>query len=82
MTYEELQSKKNSYGNRFWELKLDGTDKTVDEIEAILVAEGCPTDDEVESAYIAETGMSFDVAAEMEHVKRCVIAEARYWDKH
>jgi len=80
LTWPEIR--KNSYNNRFWELKLDGTDKTAEEIEAILVSEGCPSEEEVEQAFVATFGMGSDEASERNHVKRCVTAEARYWDHH
>lgn len=79
--YTALCEKRESYTARFWELKFDEPRKTDEEIAAVMTSEGCPTPDEVEAAFIAATGMSFETAGEMAEVRRQLQAEARYSER-
>ena len=76
---DAIQAQADAFSARFWELKLSGL-LTDEAITAQLTTEGCPTADEIEAVFIAETGMSFDMASEVIHAERAEEAMAQYYD--
>jgi len=79
---DALQASKNNFSTGFWEQFTVEFGKPPAEIEALLAAQGCPTDAEIEAAFFAETGMSFEAAGERAQVRAELEAEARYDERY